>query len=99
MRVENRVQRPELRDQKSEFRVQRSFSIREGPDETIRCRAILAHIRQSRPYSGLGFQAKVLKILLYFPLFARDRFLHSMIPSTLDVQWVKIQAPFEIKEA
>jgi len=28
---------------------------------TIRCRVNTAHVRQSRPDSGLGFQVKVLK--------------------------------------
>ena len=31
----------------------------------VRCRANMAHIRQSRPDCGLGFQVKVLK---FFPL-------------------------------
>ena len=32
----------------------------EGPD---RCRANFAYLRQSRPDSGIGFQAKVIQII------------------------------------
>jgi len=38
-----------------------------------RCRANMAHIRQSRPDSSLGFQVKVLKPFLNGSLFARER--------------------------
>jgi len=37
-----------------------------GPP-SFRCRANMAHVRQSRPDSGLGFQAKVLKIFSSVP--------------------------------
>jgi len=35
---------------------------------TGRCRANMAHIRQSRPYSGLGFQVKSCELFELFPL-------------------------------
>ena len=38
-----------------------------------RCRENTAHVRQSRPDSGLGFQVKVLKPLSSCCLFARKR--------------------------
>jgi len=41
------------------------------PKRIDRCGANMAHIRQSRPYSGLGFQVKFLKIFELFPLFSR----------------------------
>ena len=39
-----------------------------------RCQANVAHIKQSRPYSGLGFQIKVFELFLSCPLFARQQF-------------------------
>ena len=42
--------------------------------DQVRCRANMAHIRQSRPDSGLGFQAKVLKTFRDVPyLIGRGR--------------------------
>jgi len=34
----------------------------------VRCRAKMAHTRQSRPDPGLGFQVKVLETFKLFPL-------------------------------
>ena len=36
-----------------------------------RCRANMAHMRQSRPYSGLGFQVKLLKPFQVVPVLLR----------------------------
>ena len=46
-----------------------------GGDEGLardRCRANMAHIRQSRSDSGLGFQAKGLKRFEWFPLRSEE---------------------------
>ena len=48
---------------------------------TIRCRANSAHVRQSRPDSGLGFKVEVLNM---FSIFAQKRTDHA--PTTLSMQ-------------
>ena len=47
-------------------------------EEENRCRANMAHLRLSRPDSGLGFQAHVLKPRSHCWLFARQ----------LDLAWM-----------
>ena len=42
-------------------------------DGRRRCQANMAHIRQTRPVSGLGFQVNIRKNLLSCSLFARTR--------------------------
>jgi hypothetical protein len=44
----------------------------------------MAHIRQSRPDSGLGFQAKVLETFKVFPLRS-EAVLNSTVNSTFDL--------------
>ena len=39
----------------------------EPSDRAVRCRANMAHVRQSRPDSGLDFQVKVFKTLSVVP--------------------------------
>jgi len=46
-----------------------------------RCRANMAHVTQSRPDSGLGFQAQVLKTFQVVPssLDSGEQLLHSNV--------------------
>ena len=49
---------------------------------TFRCRANMAHIRQSRPDSGRGFQVKVLKTVEVFPTQQRAVLPPGAMPPT-----------------
>ena len=50
------------------FRLERVIQKRkEEPREGIRCRANMAHTRQSRPDYGLGVQVEVLRTFKLFP--------------------------------
>ena len=46
-----------------------SANVRQSrPDYVAHARQSMAHVRQSRPYSGLDFQVKVVKPCTWFPL-------------------------------
>jgi len=47
---------------------------------SLRCRANVTQIRQSRTNSGLGFQAKVLEMFSSCSLFARKRLTNLVFP-------------------
>ena len=49
--------------------ISQAVATRLGAEKPNRCRANMAHTRQSRPDSGLGFEVKALTFLLLLLLY------------------------------